>query len=185
MSINTPLFFSTDVHLTTFDHDNDPAIEALWSADQGFARMVSAGPMKPVAASQIKKKYEGLEKRAEEDKDLFYYQARLVKDDRLIGFGLIEWISWTNRSAQLSLGIGLEVDRHQGYGGQILTLLVNFCFYELNLRKLTAFIPAFNQPAISLFGKFGFKQEVVRREAFQRDNRYWDEIVLGLEKGGK
>lgn len=185
MSIQTPLFRATDVKLSTFDHENDPAIEALWTLDPGYARMVSAAPMRPTAGSQIKKKYEGLEKRAEEDKDLYYYQVRSANDDRLIGFGQIEWISWTNRSAQLSLGIGLEADRRKGYGAQTLSMLINFSFYELNLRKLSAFIPSYNQPALSLFEKFGFKQEVVRREAFQRDGKFWDEIVLGYEKGNQ
>jgi len=183
MSISTSLFRSSEIQLTAIDHDKDPAIEAVWTTDPGFARMVSTEPMKPISADQVKKKYEKIEKRFEEEKDLYYFQVRLNRDNRLIGFGLIENISWTNRTADLILGIGAAGDRRSGYGTKILEMLVQFSFQELNLRKLSATIPSYNPAAIALIQKAGFVQEACRREALQKDGTYWDELIFGLEKG--
>lgn len=182
MSINTPLFRSADIKLTPIDHDKDPEIEMTWTSDPTFARMISINPMKPLSVDQIKKKYEKIEKQFEEAKDLYYFQARLISDDRLVGFGMIEGLSWPNRTASVVLGIGGGSDRRLGYGKQILNLLIQFSFQELNLRKLLAYIPSYNPNAISLFRKTGFVQEASRREAIQRDGTFWDELIFCLDK---
>ena len=183
MPINTPLFRSSEIQFTAIDYEKDPAIEAIWTANPSYARMVSTEPMKPISADQVKKKYEKIEKRFEDDKDLYYFQVRLNQNNRLIGFGIIENISWTNRTANLLFGIGAAADRRKGYGTKILEMLVQFGFYELNLRKLSATIPSYNPIAIALIQKAGFIQEACRREALQKDGMYWDELIFGLEKG--
>jgi len=183
MPINTPLFRSSEIQFTAIDYETDPAIETVWTSDPAFARMISTEPMKPISADQVKKKYEKIEKRFEDDKDLYYFQVRLNQNKRLIGFGLIESISWTIRTASLLLGIGAAADRRKGYGTKILEMLVQFGFHELNLRKLSATIPSYNPTAISLIQKAGFIQEACRRDALQKDGSYWDELIFGLEKG--
>ena len=50
----------------------------------------------------------------------------------------------------------------------------------LNLFRLSARVPEYNQAAIALFRKFGFVEEVRRRQALDRDGRRWDLIVFGL-----
>lgn len=184
MSIQTPLFESTDVILSSIDHETDPEVEAQWTAEPTYARMISIEPMRPMSAFQIKKKYDSIEKRFEEDKDIYHYQVRLIQTQRLVGFGQISDISWTHRAAQINLGIGLPEDRRKGYGIQTLGLLVNYGFYELNLRRLSAVIPSYNVPAVSLFERFGFVQEVCRREALQKDGKYWDHLVFSYTKRG-
>lgn len=182
MSIQTPLFQSANIKFTSIDHENDPDIESRWTHEPSFARMAFIEPMRPMSPFQIKKKYLSIEKRFDEDKDFFHFQVRQKDSELLLGFGLIDGISWTNRNARISLGIGMPEHRRQGYGTQTLGLLVNFSFYELNLRRLTAVIPSFNLGAVSFFTHFGFQQEACRREALQKEGQFWDALIFGYEK---
>jgi RimJ/RimL family protein N-acetyltransferase len=59
-------------------------------------------------------------------------------------------------------------------------MLLGYAFDELNLYRLTAVVPEYNQAALRLFENAGFVQEVRRREAINRDGRRWDLFHLGL-----
>jgi RimJ/RimL family protein N-acetyltransferase len=61
-------------------------------------------------------------------------------------------------------------------------MLLRFVFAELNLFRISAAVPEYNEGAIALFKKFGFVEEVRRRQALDRDGRRWDMLVFGLLK---
>jgi RimJ/RimL family protein N-acetyltransferase len=180
MSINEPLFEDSLVRLGALDHENDPPVVARWSHDAGYMRMLSPDPMRPLTAWQVKKRMEELEKSIEENKNLFHFRIHTTQDDRLIGFAELNWISWSNGSGYIRLGIGAAEDRHKGYGRQTLRMLLRYAFSELNLHRLTAFIPEYNLPAMALFSSFGFVEEVRRRQVLERDLQRWDMLHYGL-----
>ena len=178
--IQTQLFEGRDIRFGPIDYEKDPEIESKWSHDSGFMRMYEINPARPLSAAIVKKQYEKLEKQVEEDKNLYHFMIRAKEDDRLIGKAVIQWVEWTNGNAWVHLGIGSADDQRKGYGSQALSMLVRFAFAELNLFRLSARIPEYNDAAIALFSKFGFVEEVRRRQALDRDGRRWDLIVLGL-----
>jgi RimJ/RimL family protein N-acetyltransferase len=143
-------------------------------------RLMEINPARPLSAAMIKKQYEKLEKQIEEDKNLFHFMIRARTDDRLLGKASIQWIEWTNGSGFIRLGIGAAEDRRKGYGTQALRMLLHFAFAELNLFRVTANAPEYNEGAIALLHKFGFVQEVCRRQSLERDGRRWDLYVFGL-----
>lgn len=61
-----------------------------------------------------------------------------------------------------------------------MRLLLRYAFAELNLYRLTALVPEYNQGAMQLFQKFGFVEEVRRRKALNRDGELWDLLAFGL-----
>ncbi len=180
MSINNPLFESALIRLGPIDHEKDPEIVSRWTHDAGFMRMMYTEPMRPLSVWQVRKKLEELEKSIEEDKNLFHFRIRAKGDDRLVGFAELMWISWTNASGYIRLGIGASEDRRKGYGRGTLGLLLRYAFTELNLYRMTAIIPEYNLPALALFKSFDFTEEVRRRQALERDSRRWDLLQLGL-----
>ena len=180
IDIQTQLFEGRDIRFGPIDYEKDPEIETKWTHDSAFMRMYEINPARPLSAAIIKKQYEKLEKQVEEDKNLYHFMIRAKEDDRLIGRAAIQWIEWTNGNAWLHLGIGSAQDQRKGYGSQALGMLMRFAFAELNLFRLSARIPEYNQAAIALFSKFGFAEEVRRRQALDRDGRRWDLIVFGL-----
>lgn len=178
--IQTQLFESQDVRLGPIDYDKDPEIEAKWTHDSEFMRLMETSPARPMSAAIVKKQYEKLEKQIEEDKNLYHFMIRAMTDDRLIGKAVIQWIEWTNGNGMLRLGIGAADDRRKGYGTQALQMLLRFAFGELNLYRVTAIVAEYNEGAIALLHKFGFVQEVCRRKSLERDGRRWDLYIFGL-----
>ena len=78
------------------------------------------------------------------------------------------------------MGIGAPADRGQGYGTQVLAMLMVYAFDELNLYRLTAHVPEYNARAMRFFERAGFEPEVWRRKALARGGRRWDLIHLGI-----
>jgi len=184
MSIEIPLFYGNLICFTPIDREKDPEIESHWTHDPEYMRMVSLAPARPLAPSGVKKKYEAIEKAAEEGKNSFYFAVRTVPregvESRLAGFVLINWIEWNNGVGNVSLGIGDPKDRCHGYGTEALNMVLRYAFFELNLFRLTAIVPEYNQAALRLFHKAGFVEEVRQRQALSRDGRRWDLIHLGI-----
>ena len=180
LDIQTQLFEGQDIRFGPIDHEKDPEVEAKWTHDAEFMRLMETSPARPMSAAMIRKGYEKLEKQAEETRNLFHFMIRARVDDRLIGKAIVQGIEWTNGNGWLQLGIGAAEDRRKGYGTQALRMLLRFAFAELNLFRVSAGVPEYNPAAIALLKKFGFVQEVTRRKALERDGRRWDLYVFGL-----
>jgi RimJ/RimL family protein N-acetyltransferase len=176
----TQLLEAQDVRFGPIDHEAHPEIESRWTHDAEFMRLMELKPARPLSPAMVKKQYEAIEKKMDEDKNLFYFTIRAHADDRLIGKAMIEWIDWTNSNGWLVLGIGAAEDRRKGFGSQALDMLLRYAFVELNLFRVSAAVPEYNDGALALFHKFGFVEETRRREALYRDNRRWDLVCYGL-----
>lgn len=180
--IQTQLFEGKDIRFGPLDYEKDPEIEARWTHDSEFMRMMDTAAARPMSAAMVKKQYEKLEKQIDENKNQYFFAIRAREDNRLIGKAAIQWIEWANGNGFLRFGIGAEQDRRKGYGSQMMQMLLRFAFAEVNLFRLTAVVPEYNVAAIALLQKFGFIEEVRRRQSLERDGRRWDLLVFGLLK---
>lgn len=187
MSIHEQLFQGSKICLTPIDHEKDPEIAARWTQDAEYQRMLDSDLVRPLSTAQVKKQYEAIEKASEESHGMFYYSIRTLaaedQPERLIGFTRLYWIEWSHAAGMLQLGIGDPADRRQGYGSEALRLMLRYAFMEMNLFRLGALIPEYNTPALALFQKAGFIEEIRRREALNRYGRRWDMLHLGLLGG--
>jgi RimJ/RimL family protein N-acetyltransferase len=180
IDMQTQLFEAQDIRFGPIDHEAHPEIESRWTHDAEFMRLMELSPARPLSPAMVKKQYEAIEKKMDEEKNLFHFTIRARTDDRLIGKAVIEWVSWTNGNGWIVLGIGAPEDRHKGYGSQALALLLRYAFAELNLFRVSAALPEYNEPALRFFQKFGFVEETRRRQALHRDGRRWDLMCYGL-----
>ena len=180
--IATQLFEGQDIRFGPIDYEKDAEIESKWTHNAEFMRLFEFEPARPMSVAIIKKQYEKLEKRIEESKNLYHFTIRAKTDDRLIGKAVVQRIEWTNGNCSIRVGIGAAEDRRKGYGTQALKMLLRFAFAELNLFRVTAYVPEYNEGAIALLKKFGFVEEVRRRQSLERDGRRWDLLVFGLLK---
>ena len=171
------LFEGQLVRLTTPDPEKDAEVESSWTHDAEYLRLIDLAPARPLAPAAVKKKYEQLEKA--ENKE-FYFAARTLSDDRLIGFGRLFWVDLQHGAAMLSLGLGQPADRGRGYGSDVLRLLLSYAFDELNLHRVGAHVPSYNTTALRFLARHGFVEEVRNRQAVWRDGQRWDALTLGL-----
>lgn len=180
MSIDTQLFEGKLIRLAPIDHEKDPEVESRWTHDLSLMRALSRQPAMPLSVTQMKKRYEAIEKQVDESKNLFHFTIRSKEDDRLLGFVRIEGIEWTHGTCNLKLAIGDPADRGKGYGTETMQLILHFAFNELNLYRVSAVVGEDNPDALKFFLSFKFVEEVRRRKALLRDGRTWDLIHLGI-----
>jgi len=163
--IQTQLFEGQDICFGPIDYEKDPEIESMWTHDSEFMRMYTTEPARPMSAAMVKKQYENIEKEIDDDKSMYYFAIRSRDDSRLIGKAIVRDIEWSNGNCAIQFGIGSAADRRKGYGSQALGLLLRFIFAEINMFRASANVPKYNEAAVSLLKKFGFVEEVRRRQA--------------------
>ena len=72
-------------------------------------------------------------------------------------------------------------DLHQqGFGTEMLTLMLDYAFRQLGLRRIHAQIMAPNISSQKLFEKLGFQKEGILRAHVLRNNEYLDMLMYGL-----
>lgn len=187
-NMNTALFEGREVYLGAINPEKDAPVEAGWTMDGEYMRMLGQDLVRPLSAAEIKKRYQEIEKDMDEKRNQFYFSicrsapGKHEKEDQLLGFARLSRVEWSHGVATLSLGIGDARERRKGYGSDALHLIVHFAFKELNLFRLNASIPGYNQAGLQLLQKEGFKEEARRREAYRWAGSRWDGIFLGLLK---
>lgn len=111
------------------------------------------------------------------------FSATLVDPDgpTLIGTTSLFDIDWRSRTANYGrLLIGHPEYRGHGYGLEAEFLLLHYAFNHLNLHKVWTEILAYNEAALALHQKAGFKEEGRLRQHVFKDGKYVDLILLGI-----
>ena len=174
-----PLFQGERVYLAAVEPEADAATLAGWTHDSGFMRLVDAAPLRPLTAGQVKKRHHDRDAMA----GRFDLLIRARSDDRTLGLVRLDRIQWHHGTAELSLGIADPADRRQGFGREVLGLIADYAFGELNLHRLAAVVPGDNAGGLTFLQRVGFQVEVTRRAAVRRDGRRYDLLHLGLLAG--
>lgn len=110
------------------------------------------------------------------------YQFAIVdlKTDELIGNCGIQQINSIRQCAEIGLFIGEEKNRNQGYGAEVIGLLLDYGFDYLNLHNVMLRVYSFNEQAINCYQKVGFQEIGRRRESYYLKGTYYDEIFMDI-----
>lgn len=177
MSItNTSLFEGERVRLAPRDPERDAELESRWTHDAELMHLTSGAPARPLSPAQVKKRY--LED--DKQKNAFFFAVRTRSDDRLIGYVALSRVHWGHAVGTLSIAIANSQDRDQGYGTEVLSLILRYAFDELNLFRVEAMVGEYNSRALEWLAGAGFVVEVRNRQAIVRGGRCWDRIEVGL-----
>jgi RimJ/RimL family protein N-acetyltransferase len=110
------------------------------------------------------------------------FMLRPIDNDRLIGFVALHSIEWNNQACLLAIGIGDPAYRGKGYGTEALNMILRYGFHELNLNRIGLDVIEYNESAIAMYKKAGFKGEGRMRSAVLRDGNSYDRIIMGILK---
>jgi RimJ/RimL family protein N-acetyltransferase len=101
-------------------------------------------------------------------------------DGKLIGMCSYQALDWKNRRCMVGWFLGDTDARGRGCGTDMIETLLGVCFQVLRLRKVRLNVFEFNNRAIRLYEKLGFRLEgVFRGERFAR-GQWWDELRYGM-----
>jgi RimJ/RimL family protein N-acetyltransferase len=163
------------VWLTAVTLDDLPTI-ARWHQDASFARLFEANPAAPKALSALESWLEGYNR----SNTGYLFGVRLLDGDELLGFIELDSILWPHRHTWVSIAIGDAANQGQGYGAEALGLALQFAFQELNLYRVQLTVFSYNQRAIALYEKLGFRREGIFREHIERDGTRFDMYLYGI-----
>jgi RimJ/RimL family protein N-acetyltransferase len=97
-----------------------------------------------------------------------------------IGIFSLQNISWRNRSCSADLYIGQKQLRNRVIAGIAFYRTMAYCFDELNLHRVTAYIYSFNETSWRIIEKMGAVRELTLREHVARDGKLHDVYCYGL-----
>lgn len=173
--LSSKLLHGDHIRLTAVT-SSDLSTLVRWWQDPGFLRLYDTDPAYPKTEDQLARRVE----EGQTGKQNFLFGIRRIEGDELIGLFELDGVQWPHRTSWLSIGIGDEASRGQGYGYEAMQLGLDFAFYELNLYRVVLSVFSYNEAALALYGRLGFTREGVLREHFERDGRRHDMIIFGL-----
>lgn len=97
-----------------------------------------------------------------------------------IGVTSLNQIDLKNRNAECIIDIGAKDYWGKGYGNEALKLLLDYAFLEMNLHRVSLRVFSFNEKAIKLYEKIGFKHEGISRQFLFREGKWHDLVHMGI-----
>ena len=97
-----------------------------------------------------------------------------------VGLLSLQRISWRNRSCSVDLYMGEKKLRNRLVAGVAFYRAMEYCFDELNMHRVSAFIYSFNEPSWRMIEKSGAKRELTLEEHVARDGKLYDVYCYGL-----
>lgn len=171
----SPLLVGKKVRLTAFSKDDLPAMR-VWYQNADFIRRLEGQSAAPKTHTDLESWLDSNQK----DPHDFLFAVRRLEDDSLLGLVHLNGILLNQQVGWLAIGLGDSAERGKGYGEEALTLLIDFAFRELNLRRVQLTVFGYNKPAIALYEKLGFQREGAFREFLHRDGQLFDMFLYGL-----
>ncbi len=106
------------------------------------------------------------------------FAIRTLKDDIYIGRCAYNSVDHKNRFCFIGIMINHKRFQNKGHGTEALSLLINYIFNELNLRKIYLKVFASNERAIHVYKKLGFEVEGVLKKHLFRNGEYIDDLIM-------
>lgn len=103
-------------------------------------------------------------------------------NDEIVGEVVLNDIDWKNRMGCIRIAIFKDSDYNKGFGTEAMLLLIKYGFGMYNLNRIELEVYAFNERAIHLYEKIGFKREGILREYLYFDNEYHDAVTMSILK---
>jgi RimJ/RimL family protein N-acetyltransferase len=104
----------------------------------------------------------------------------LRETDEVIGDIALQSIDSMNRNANIRIAIDLKEHQNKGYGSEAILLMLDYAFGIVNLHRVELNVFSYNERAIHVYQKLGFKKEGVQREALYYNHQYHDSIIMSI-----
>ena len=165
------------VRLAAIEPEADAEVFAEWFDDPMATRLAGFRPVWPMNRASAQ---ERLEEWVKASPGTINFAVRTIADDRLVGgIGLMD-INGADGQAQLGLSVYKQDDWGHGYGREMIVLALRYAFNELNLHRVWLTTPGFNERAMKLYEKLGFRHEGRGREHILLDGTRWDVVYMGM-----
>ena len=133
----------------------------------------------PISHAEEEKWFESVLSSSRDEQPLAI-EAQTGDGWKLIGDCGFFHLDWRNRSAELGIFIGDKSYWNQGYGTEVMRLLLRIGFTTLNLHRIYLRVYDNNPRAVRVYEKTGFVHEGRQRQAEFQDGHYLDLILMSV-----
>lgn len=162
------------VELRRHQRDNYPLYQE-WYGDRQVWHLTSwmSAPMEPGAVDRL---FDDRELSPTDDSFAIHPRG----DREPVGVVSLMNLNEANGSADLSVIVGPDGARHQGYGTEAISLLLDYGFGRLGLQRVGLSVFEFNERAISTYERLGFRKEGRLWQAIEREGVSYDALLMSL-----
>ena len=150
-----------------------------WMQDPDYLRFLYGDPAQ--SPKQIRENIVSMLGRSQAN--LLPSSIHLVIDHKTegpIGLVSLQKISWRNRACVVDFYMGNKGLRGRVESGAAMYRMAEYCFDELNLHRISAYIYSFNSPSWRLIERCGAVRELTLKEHVVRDGALCDMYCYGL-----
>lgn len=133
----------------------------------------------PKTVEDLKKR---LEPSKEKWKDMIWFEIYYKPENKPIGTCEVSEINWFNRTAGLGILLGEQGLWGKSICTEVISLLSEYAFNELNMRKIYAWIFSPNTSSWRCAEKSGFTREAILKEHIYIDGKHEDTLIYSLFK---
>ncbi|NMB02500.1 MAG: GNAT family N-acetyltransferase [Firmicutes bacterium] len=112
----------------------------------------------------------------------YSFAIETLENNHYIGGCGLNSLDWKNRVAEIGIFIGDKEYQNRGYGTDALKVLLRFIFDQLNLHKVSLRVLSYNERAIKVYKRLGFRDEGCLRQERFVDGAYHDLLAMGILK---
>ncbi|MCG3221654.1 MAG: GNAT family N-acetyltransferase [Candidatus Heimdallarchaeota archaeon] len=109
---------------------------------------------------------------------MFVIEHKETKE--LLGTCGCEDMNWIAKSGIIGIGIHNPENHNKGYGTDAMNCLLRFGFDVLNLNRIELWVMEYNERAIHVYEKLGFKKVGKKRQAHFVQGSYHDIIEMDI-----
>jgi ribosomal-protein-alanine N-acetyltransferase len=117
-----------------------------------------------------------------EKKDIHFWAILLKSNNKHIGNIKIDPINEKHNTGEYGIMIGDVDEWGKGYAKEASERVINECFKELKIRKITLGLLKPNKEAFRLYENLGFETEGILKQQCLFEGTYVDVIKMGLLK---
>jgi RimJ/RimL family protein N-acetyltransferase len=174
-NVDRPVLMSGhSVALALMQPEDVPAI-ARWNQDLDFTARIGT----PGEAHTVEMRQEFYQKHSRPRQDNVEFAVILLATGQLIGFGGLSDISRA-MTATLFVGIGESGFRGKGLGTEATRLICEYGFFFRSLHNIKVEVNAYNQRAIRVYERLGFKPAGRLRGTIMLNDRRYDQVIMDL-----
>ncbi len=144
-----------------------------WLNDKEVTRYLEI--FEPYTMEQLKDYLQAVEKNP---KLLFW--AILLKNGKHIGNIKVDPINRRHGYGEYGIMMGEKSEWGKGYAGEATNTILEYCFKEEGLRKVTLGVVADNLAAVNLYKKLGFKEEGLYKSHGLYNGKYCDILRMAI-----
>jgi ribosomal-protein-alanine N-acetyltransferase len=113
-------------------------------------------------------------------KDIYFWAIHLKESNKHIGNIKIDPINLNTNSGEYGILVGDKTNWGKGYAKEASLKIIEYCFNNLKLSKITLGVVDDNINAVKLYKKIGFKVNEVKKDIGVYNNKLCNSIRMSL-----